>query len=106
MAEDIRGPGGDDVEETVVKARVRAMNKSWVLFHLREAHEQLTRSIKDLEADATFDEIELLFDMQHVYHRLNTAWNSRNSSDAEGAVFSEEDFDAWRAFPKDLLMGE
>lgn len=49
------------------------MNKSWILFHLREAQEELTRTIAKIESAATPDEIELQIAMAHMYNHLNTA---------------------------------
>jgi hypothetical protein len=43
--------------------------------------------------------------MQHLYHRLNTAWNARDESPERLAATSEEDFHRWRQFPEDLSLG-
>ena len=82
------------------------MNKDWVLFHFREAHEELTRTIARLESEPNPDDIEFEIAVAHMYNHLNTAWNSRSVDGAQIAVCSEEDFYAWRAFPSDISMGE
>src|SRR5262245_8236873 len=58
-------------------SRMSTMNKIWILDHLREAHEELSRTIGELESDPEYGEGELYVAMAHLYHHLNTAWNSR-----------------------------
>lgn len=79
------------------------MNKSWILFHLREAHEELTRTISRIDTAADVDEIEMEIALAH--NHLNTAWNARHKSDQQIAAQSEDDFYAWRAYPSDISMG-
>jgi hypothetical protein len=81
------------------------MNRAWILSHLREAHEELTRTIARIDAGPDFDEIEFEIAIAHMYNHLNTAWNSRAESDQRIAAMSEEEFYAWRAFPLDISMG-
>jgi hypothetical protein len=81
------------------------MNKGWILFHLREAQEELTRTISNIEAAENADEIEFEIAIAHMYNHLNTAWNARAASDREIAAQSDDDFYRWRAFPADISMG-
>jgi hypothetical protein len=81
------------------------MNKSWILFHLREAHEELTRTIDRIDASQELDEIEFEIALAQTYDHLNTAWNSRGISDEQAAAATEEDFYTWRAYPSDISMG-
>ncbi len=57
------------------------MNKKNVMFHLKEAKEQLDQTIIAIEHDEDFDSTVFLSDMSHLYHHLNTAWNSQNVDD-------------------------
>jgi hypothetical protein len=82
-----------------------AMNKGWILFHLREAHEELTRTIAKIDTAPTVDEIEFEIALAHMYNHLNTAWNSRAASDEQIAAQTDDDFYTWRAFPADIAMG-
>ena len=82
------------------------MNTGWILFHLREAEEELARTIAALEAKADYEEIEFEIAMGHIYNHLNTAWNSRRAESERIAQCSEQDFYAWRAFPSDMPMGQ
>lgn len=81
------------------------MNRDWILFHLREATEELTRTIKQIESDPEYGEIEFEIAVAHVYNHINTAWNSRDVDMDRTARCSDEDFYAWRTFPSDILMG-
>ena len=81
------------------------MNKRWILTHLREAHEELTRTIEKIEADPEADEIVFEIAIAHMFNHLNTAWNSRAVTDDKIAKMTKDDFYAWRAYPKDISMG-
>jgi hypothetical protein len=74
------------------------MNKFWVLQNLREAQEELTRTIRQLESEPEYDEIEFQIALRHLYHHVNTAWNARNVDDQTYGAF-DADFDSWRLFP-------
>jgi hypothetical protein len=78
------------------------MNRDHTLFHLREAAEELQRTIGQIEQNAAYDYPEFWVAMQHLYHHLNTAWNARDESPERVAATSEEDFQRWRQFPEDL----
>jgi hypothetical protein len=80
------------------------MNRDWILFHLQEAHEELTRTIHEMEQDPEYDFGEYVVAMTHLYHHLNTAWNSRDASPERVKACSEEDFEKWRQFPSDVDM--
>jgi len=54
-----------------------AMNKEWILFNLKEDHEELIRMIQEIERDPEYDFGEYSVHMEHLYHHINTAWNSR-----------------------------
>lgn len=80
------------------------MNKEWVLFHLREAHEELTRTIQEMEQDSGYDFGEYFVAMMHLHHHLNTAWNSRDATPERVKACTEEEFETWRQFPADIDM--
>ena len=81
------------------------MNREWILCHLREAQEELTRTISQIESEPDYDEIEFEIAMAHMYDHLNTGWNSRTIDHERIATGSEDDFYAWRAFPTDIPLG-
>ena len=75
------------------------MNRNVVLFHLREAAEQLNETIRDLEGNPDYGKEEFQVELGHVYHHLNTAWNGRDQTDAQFEKCTDEDFDRFRRFP-------
>jgi hypothetical protein len=83
------------------------MNREWVLHHLSDASEELLRTIDEIRRSEDYDVGESsVVAMAHLYHHLNTAWNSRDASaDRVGSV-SDQDFKNWSAFPRDILTFE
>jgi len=79
-----------------------SMNRDWVLFHLTEAHEELTRTIQELCETPDYGSGELFAAMSHLYHHLNTAWNARDAAEDQVQHVSDADFKRWSAFPNDL----
>lgn len=81
------------------------MNRELVLHHLTEAHEALTQMLEEARKDPEWGIAELLVEMPHLYHHVNTAWNARESMNAVGEA-SDTEFREWSAFPTDLPMFE
>jgi len=82
------------------------MNRNQVLSQLKEASEALDEMIKSIESTADYDYGDYWVDMQHVYHHLNTAWNSRDESEERISKATDVDFNRWSALPNDLPMME
>ena len=82
------------------------MNRDYILFHLREAREELDGTIRELEAQPDYDVGEFLVAIGHLYHHINTAWNARDASAERAAACTQEDFARWRQFPDDLDLSE
>ncbi len=80
------------------------MNKEWIIFHLKEALEEIESTIRGIETDPEYDYGEYSVAMTHLFHHINTAWNSRDCSEKEAKESSESDFDKWRQFPADIEM--
>ena len=59
---------------------------------IKQALEEIEDTIKDIEGDSEYDDPEYAVAMTHLYHHVNTAWNSRNSSDDETSESSEANF--------------
>lgn len=81
------------------------MNRAHTAFHLKEALEELQRTAASVESDLDYGDLEFSLAMEHIYHHLNTAWNARGASDQRARECTQEDFEAWRRFPSDLLSG-
>lgn len=77
------------------------MNRRVVLFHLREAVEELDRTIDALSRDRRYGEEALEVAMGHAYHHLNTAWNGRNQTDKQFRDCTDQDFKRFRRFPSE-----
>jgi len=45
------------------------MNREWVLFNLREAADELSRTISEIETTREYDHADLSVAMQHLYHQ-------------------------------------
>ena len=81
------------------------MNREWVLHNLREAVQELRRTISEIELTADYGYGEFVVAMGHTYHHLNTAWNSRDENNADVREYSAKNFERWRQFPNDLDLG-
>jgi len=81
------------------------MNRAVVLFHLREAAEQLKETIQKLESSGDYGKEEFQVDMGHLYHHLNTAWNGRDQTDAQHAQCADKDFKRFRRFLELFRLG-
>jgi hypothetical protein len=77
------------------------MNRQAVIFHLREAKEQLDELLSEMESEPSYDSAELQVAMSHLYHHLNTAWNGRDQTDEQFKKCAQRDFNAWRKFPRE-----
>jgi hypothetical protein len=82
----------------------RGINRKDALWQLREAEEELMRTIAAIERNPEYKLEEFEVAMQHLYHHLNTAWNTRSETSDRTASSSDEDFYRWRQFPSDLPM--
>jgi hypothetical protein len=80
------------------------MNKSYILYNLKESLIQLEETIKELENNSDYEYGEFSVDMNHLYHHINTAWNSKYSTEKESKECSENNFRIWRKFPTDIEM--
>jgi len=76
------------------------MNQGAVIFHLREAAEQLNKTIQSLASNQDYSSEEFQVEMGHLYHHLNTAWNGRDQTDEQFQNCTDEDFTRFRKFPK------
>jgi len=80
------------------------MNKEWILFHLTEARDEINKTLTDIHGNPDYNYAEFWVAMQHLYHHVNTAWNSRELSEAQVREGTDEGFSRWSQFPKDLPM--
>jgi hypothetical protein len=81
------------------------MNRKIVSFHLREAAEELNRTVAKIERNESYGVGELRVAMGHLYQHLNTAWNGRDQTDEKFAECTDESFHSFRKFPSDSELG-
>ncbi|RLG35345.1 hypothetical protein DRN97_00100 [Methanosarcinales archaeon] len=55
------------------------LNREWILAHLKEAKEELDKTIDRIETDEEYDEEVFKIAIGHIYTHLNTAWNERKA---------------------------
>jgi hypothetical protein len=80
------------------------MNKDYIIYNLKEAKAELESILEEIDEDTEYDEGVFLIAMKHLYHHVNTAWNSRDSTEKESTECSQKNFDKWRQFPNDIYM--
>jgi len=78
------------------------MNSKYIQYNLREAKDSIDLILKEIGANSDYDSEELAIDIGHIYHHINTAWNSRNSSEAESIECIETNYNRWRQFPSEI----
>jgi hypothetical protein len=79
-----------------------ALNHRAMLFHVREAREELQRIEKQLQTARKPPEAELEVLLAHAFHHLNFAWNGRRATDAQHRNLTDANFQRWRRFPRDV----
>ncbi len=71
-------------------------------FHLKEVQDDLTLLRADLENEE-MDNVELYIRIAHLYHHMNSAWNSRRYDSLDNPeLLLEQRFMELSEFPKDL----
>ena len=80
-----------------------------VCFHLREALEDLNRLVTEINAGEVEPE-EFAVVMAHLYHHINSAWNSRSIRSLDDPILLEKflelaqhptDLQAWEVYDPD-----
>ncbi len=77
------------------------LNKRNILYNIKDAREQLENIEKFLEEN-NLSEIELQIKLEHTYHHLNFAWNIRYLTDKRFKQLSDDDFNEWGKYPKEM----
>ena len=78
------------------------MNKDYILLNLREALEEIERTIRKLQNESAYYEPEFRIAMEHAFHHMNIAWNARNTTKEQSFECTAKDLDSWGNFPKDI----
>jgi len=78
------------------------LNWKIILSNLAEAREQIERIEASAKEKTKPSEIELQIWIEHVYHHLNFAWNIRHETSERYGNLSDEDFNNWSKFPREI----
>ena len=81
---------------------MRGLNWKIILSNITEAREQLQQSESRVANGEKVSEIELQIMLEHAYHHLNFAWNIRHAPTKRYANLTNEDFNLWSKYPKEL----
>ena len=81
---------------------MRKINAEIVLSNISEAREELEKIEELARSGEELDDGELIVMFGHAYHHLNFAWNARRVADEKYRDLTQEDFNEWGRFPKDL----
>ncbi len=81
---------------------MRKLNWEIVLSNLAEAREQLEEIELRVKAGNPPAEGEFQIMLEHAYHHLNFAWNVRRVTTERYSRLTEDEFNRWSKFPKEL----
>ncbi|MDQ1557324.1 MAG: hypothetical protein QOD32_384 [Pyrinomonadaceae bacterium] len=81
---------------------MRELNWEIILSNLAEAREQLEQIEQRMKAGEPPVEGEFQVMLEHAYHHLNIAWNARRISSKKYSRMTDEAFNQWGKFPKEL----
>lgn len=77
------------------------LNRNNILYNIRDAREQLEEIERLLEnQDVSVNELQAK--LEHAYHHLNYAWNTRFVTDQRYKNVSDREFNEWSKFPSDI----
>ena len=80
----------------------KRMNWKIIASNLREALAQLEEVQTRIDKRDYPAEGELQVLLEHVYHHINCAWNIRRIKTKDYANLTEDDFNQWGKFPKEM----
>ncbi len=81
---------------------------SWeiILYNIAEAREQLEQIEERAKNGEKPAEDELQIMLEHAYHHLNFAWNIRHVSTKRYSQLSDDEFNEWSKFPKQIEVSK
>lgn len=78
------------------------LNWEIILHNIAEAREQLEQIEGLTGKGKKITEGELQIMLEHAYHHLNFAWNIRHVSTKRYSQLSNDEFNEWSKFPKQI----
>jgi hypothetical protein len=83
----------------------KPFNFEEILFHLREAREEIENSIREiLEEGEAISEDDMHCAFLHLYHHINSAWHSRYAR--PDYVQTDDEFYSDRRFPLEDFISD
>ena len=74
------------------------------LFHLREANEEIEELILEMNAGPIDADVFKIW-MAHIYHHVNSAWNTRFVTSLDDPIL-HENFHEFATHPTDIVAWE
>lgn len=81
---------------------MQKLNWEIILSNLTEAREQLEKIELRVKANEAPAEGEFQVMLEHAYHHLNVAWHTRRISTKRYSRLTDEEFNQWSKFPREL----
>jgi hypothetical protein len=78
------------------------MNRTYVIYNLEEAHEEIGLILRDMKRDPAYGEAALERALRHVVHHVNIAWNARHAREAAIHEATDDELTTWSKYPVDL----
>lgn len=78
------------------------LNWEVILYNIADAREELERIEAKVKSGAAPAEGGFQIMLEHTYHHLNFAWNIRHISSKRYAHLTNEEFNQWSKFPKEI----
>jgi hypothetical protein len=78
------------------------LNWRIILYDITEAREQLEEIERRVKNGKAPREGEFQVLLEHAYHHLNFAWNTRHAQTKRYSHLTDEDFNEWSKFPKEI----
>jgi len=84
----------------------KELNRESISFQLREAQEAIATLLEDLAdpEEQDYDEERFTIDMTHIYHHINSAFNTRFAREDYYETMTQEEFDQNERFPTDIIL--
>jgi hypothetical protein len=78
------------------------LNRTYVLYNLEEAQEEIGLILRDLKRDPAYTEAQLERALRHVVHHVNIAWNARHARAEALHEATDDELTTWSQYPTDL----
>jgi hypothetical protein len=81
---------------------MKGLNWRIIQYNLAEAREEIQKIEARVQAGKKPSEFEFQIMLEHAYHHLNFAWNIRHAATSRYANLSDEEFNLWSKYPREI----